>query len=593
MIYRIYSDMPTFKNLQFNQGLNLILADKSPGATERQTRNGAGKSSLTELIHFLFGATADKSSIFTTKALSQYSFGIEFDLGQVKRRVERLGKAPGKIIIRGTDTKDWPIGSTNNGLFETSELPDVQSISNIQWRAVLGRLIFSLLESEDGTQAIKFAPSFRSLFSYFVRRQSIGGFLFPIKQTTYQQLWDQQVSISYLLGLDWAISQQWQYVREREKSLKELKKAADEGTLGSFIGSTAELRTMLTLAENRSRELKEHVSSFQILPEYRTLEQEADQLTGELGILTDENTIDRLLLSELQEALSGEIDPDITNLERLYQEAGVILSNSVVRRFEEVRRFHESIVANRRSYLENEVVAARQRISTREERMIASSNRRAKIMAILQSHGALDQFIKLQSELTTQEAKTEAIRQRFAAAEQLEGQKSELEFERRQLELRLRQDYHEQEDRLRQAILAFQRISSALYEEAGNLTIDASTNGPQFEVTIRGDKSKGISNMQIFCFDMMLMQLCAERHIGPGFLVHDSHLFDGVDERQVAKALQLAESTARDLNFQYIVTMNSDAVPRELPEGFDLNRYILPIRLTDATEEGGLFGLRF
>jgi len=30
--------MPTFKELQFRQGLNLILADKSPGATERQTR---------------------------------------------------------------------------------------------------------------------------------------------------------------------------------------------------------------------------------------------------------------------------------------------------------------------------------------------------------------------------------------------------------------------------------------------------------------------------------------------------------------------------------------------------------------------------
>ena len=45
--------------------------------------------------------------------------------------------------------------------------------------------------------------------------------------------------------------------------------------------------------------------------------------------------------------------------------------------------------------------------------------------------------------------------------------------------------------------------------------------------------------MQIFCFDMMLMKLCAERGIGPGFLIHDSHLFDGVNERQVAKDIQI------------------------------------------------------
>ncbi len=146
---------------------------------------------------------------------------------------------------------------------------------------------------------------------------------------------------------------------------------------------------------------------------------------------------------------------------------------------------------------------------------------------------------------------------------------------------------------MRHAILAFEDISGALYEKAGSLTIDASLNGPQFDVTIHGQKSKGISNMQIFCFDMMLMRLCAERSMGPGFLVHDSHIFDGVDERQVAKALQIGERAARDLNFQYIVTMNSDALPHKLLDDFDLSDSILPVYLTDATENGGLFGVRF
>ncbi len=589
MIYRIYSNMPTFKELQFHQGLNLILADKSPGATERQTRNGAGKSSLTELIHFLMGANLVNSSIFRAPTLSQYYFGIDFDLGRTKTRVERSGDASSKVIIRGANAENWLIELTKDKLFESES----EVILNSQWRIVLGNLMFGLKEDDEGTQASKFGPTFRSLFSYFVRRQSAGGFISPIKHSMQQQIWDEQVAISHLLGLDWTIPQQWQQVREREKSLKELRKAIGEGTFGAFVGSSAELRTKLTLSEERSRQLREHVSSFQVLPEYRNLENEASQLTREMGALADENTIDRQLLSELQESFSYEVDPSVNDLARLYQEAGVVLSETVVRRFEDVKQFHESIIENRKSYLSSEVMAAERRIKSREEQMTTKNNRLATIMGILQSHGALDQFAKLQSELTAQEAKTEAIRQQFAAAEQLEGQKSELEFERRQLERRLRQDYHEQEERLRYAILAFERISSALYEEAGNLTIDASTNGPQFEVTIRGDKSKGISNMQIFCFDMMLMQLCAEKHIGPGFLVHDSHLFDGVDERQVAKALQLGESAARDLNFQYIVTMNSDAVPRELPDGFDLNEYILPVRLTDATEEGGLFGVRF
>ena len=50
---------------------------------------------------------------------------------------------------------------------------------------------------------------------------------------------------------------------------------------------------------------------------------------------------------------------------------------------------------------------------------------------------------------------------------------------------------------------------------------------------------------------------------------------------------------ADKLGFQYIVTMNEDAVPAELPKDFDMNKYIISTRLTDATEDGGLFGIRF
>ena len=38
--------------------------------------------------------------------------------------------------------------------------------------------------------------------------------------------------------------------------------------------------------------------------------------------------------------------------------------------------------------------------------------------------------------------------------------------------------------------------------------------------------------------------------------------------------------------------MNSDKQP-EFPEGFDLSEYLVPQRLTDDTESGGLFGIRF
>lgn len=87
--------------------------------------------------------------------------------------------------------------------------------------------------------------------------------------------------------------------------------------------------------------------------------------------------------------------------------------------------------------------------------------------------------------------------------------------------------------------------------------------------------------------------MCAKRQIRPGFLIHDSHLFDGVDGRQVISALRLGAQISQELGFQYIVTMNEDDAFKETIEGFDLNDYVLQTRLADAAKDGGLFGIRF
>jgi len=462
-------------------------------------------------------------------------------------------------------------------------------LSTNDWRAVLGYLWFDL--PADGGAG--YQPTFRSLFSYFARREGNGGLRRPEMQSSLQQVWDQQLAVGYLLGLDWRLAAEWQKVRDREKTLKELRKAASEGAFGAVIPASAQLRTQLVLAERTSKRLQESIASFEVLPEYRELEKEASLLTQRLGLLSNENTLDRELLDSIERAMSEERVPNASDLDRLYAEAGVVFPDAVKQRFDEVRRFHESVVSNRRQYLESERATAEARLTQRTSEMSRLDQQRGEIMRTLQSKGALDQFQRLQQESARLESATEMLRQRFQAAEQLEGVKSELELERGRLLQRLRRDLIEQHERADEAIAVFEDISSSLYEEAGSLTLIPGDNGLKVEVQIQGDRSRGIQNMQIFCFDMMLMHLCARRDMGPGFLIHDSHLFDGVDERQVGKALFIGASMAEACGWQYIVTMNEDDLPLTLPEGFDLKEHMLPVRLTDEREDGGLFGIRF
>ena len=89
MIRRLGSDLESFKTLIFGPGLNVLLADKSEGATDRQSRNGAGKTSVIELVHFLCGSNADKKSIFRSEALIDASFNMTVQVGDEEYVVER------------------------------------------------------------------------------------------------------------------------------------------------------------------------------------------------------------------------------------------------------------------------------------------------------------------------------------------------------------------------------------------------------------------------------------------------------------------------------------------------------------------------
>lgn len=573
MIRRIYSSLSTFKALEFGPGLNILIAQKETGATEKQTRNRAGKTSLIELVHFLTGADAGTDSLFRQGAIVSESFSMEFDLADRAVAVTRSGKDKSKLQLA-----------------ETARKEPAQEISNTEWISLLGEKMFGLTGLGDANGRV---PTFRSLFAYFVRRQKSNAFVTPEKQAGMQQAGDYQIALLVLLGLDWQIASEWQKVRDREKTLKELGKAASEGTFDALIGKVSELRTQLTVAEARLTEMEFRLNDFRVLPDYSRFEAEADELTREISSLSNSNVIDAGSIRDLEAAVASESPPSIDDLQSVYQDAGVSLPDVVIKRYDEVRAFHESVIRNRRDYLLGELSAARQRVAIREQQKTALVDRLSTVMNTLRSFGALEQFAKLQAEAGRQAATVETLRQRFAAAEQLEGTKNELDIERSRLTLRLRREFSEQRSRLSEAILAFEETSERLYESAGSMTVDETENGPQFKFPIQGSTSKGIKNMQIFCFDMMLMRLCSKRADGPGFLVHDSHLFDGVDGRQIASALKIGAETAAELGFQYIVTMNEDDAYKESVEGFNVEDHVLPVVLTDAKDDGGLFGFRF
>lgn len=579
MIHSVVSSDPRFKTLAFGPGLNVLVADRHEQATDTDTRNGVGKSSLVALLHFLLGGNAGKNSIFVSKALVSSVFSLDIDVGETRRTVSRSGGKPSAFVV-SRDPSD-PVDQL---------IPDVapsDTLKATEWQSVLRKEWFSLDDD--------LGPTCRSLLSYAMRRVDDGGFQEPFKHNYQQTPSDYQVAVSFLLDLDWRIAESWDDVRKREKNVQLLSTALKEGRLGSYsVGSVAKLRTEVTLAESRVNSLRANVEGFHVVEAFSDLEREANEISTSVRQFADDNSIDMALIDQLKLTYDAEIPPSTDDLTAMYAAAGVQLGDLVRRRFDEVAEFHRSIIQNRARHLQEEVDRAEQRIRDRSTQQQALDSRRAELLRILRSGGALSELTGMQEELTKAHTNLEELRNSYRIADEIASGKAGVKKARQNLLVELQQDQRERDAQLRKIIGRFEELSSQLYDErVGSLEIGSSENGPTFSISIEAGKSKGINNMQIFCFDLLVAEIAAERGTGPGFLVHDSHLFDGVDERQIGRGLALAEEIATLHGFQYIVTMNSDDLPSTLPEGFSIDDHLLDVRLTDAVEDGGLFGFRF
>lgn len=588
MIVSVESSIPTFKTVRFRPGLNVLLADTQPGSSDKQTRNSAGKTSLIEIIHFLLGANCKKDSLFRTDALVNHSFTLTLQLDGIPISVSRTGGDPSKIFVSATDRLPARL------IVRTDKASGRPYFSNKNWKVYLGRVMFGIPEiAQDSDEEETGSLSFRSMLSYFARRYQSGAFFRPELNARLQQRSDWQTNLSYLLGLDWDIPVELQKIREREKNLEELKRASKGGTLGQVIGTVAELRPQVAVAEANAKRLRDQLSNFEVLDSYRDLSERAARAKTDMQSLGREAVSLKETLQYLQESLSSEAPPEGSDLQRMYLAAGVELPEVALRRFDEVTRFHNSVVENRRVHLRNQISEALSAIAEGETKMQRLDRERRDILTTLQGRGALDDFVRLQTQLAMLEAESAALRERFKAAEALEGQSTQLDIDRSNLKRRLQEDFRERQSILDRAILIVAETISDLYDDrTGRFVVEATENGPEFKISIEGDRGGGISSMEIFCFDLTLFRLVSNQFGGPGFLIHDSHLFDGVDERQVVRALMLGGEAAE--RGQYIVTMNSDIFDRlPFPEKVKREDFVLPTRLSDETETGGLFGFRF
>ncbi|WP_448811713.1 ABC-three component system protein [Agromyces bauzanensis] len=568
-----------FRPITFRDGLNILVAERSEGAVQGDSRNSVGKTSVVLVLRYLLGSSLPND--FKAPELVDHVFTGTFDLpdpqsvGIQEVYISRAVSPTTRVRVHG-----W---SATNGKSD---------VHIDEWRELLARHLFHV-------PATATRPTVGQLWGQLIRSY----FGNPTKGHGSEADWESGAKLGHLLGLSSELlSEAGDIVRLKTQS-KVLNKAVQEGAVSHLALDESSLRAQVANARRQRDKTAEELSGFRVDERYADHQDAADSLTARIGAINDETLSLRRRQREIAAALFEKDSAPaearvVDSLTRLYAELGVVLNEAVARRYEEVEAFHHSVVRNRRSFLERESQAVGARLTWLDASRRRLDTERADIMTLLQETVALNTFMEAQKSLARLEAEVADLERRLESASSLSGLGDQIKIRTANLTSAVRTELNERAETLEAPIAMFSELGGEIYtEREARLLIKPTSNGLlNVEPRISGDRSTGVQGVETFILDIVSVITAISLARAPRILVHDSHLFDATDGRQVASCLNIGARLADAYDFQYIVTMNSDfldTVETQSDGAFDAAPYILDTKLSDEGEDGGLFGFRF
>ncbi|WP_207843028.1 DUF2326 domain-containing protein [Williamsia soli] len=578
MLWRISSNKSEFTPVRFVQGINLIVAERDPNATSQHSRNARGKTSILQAINYCLGSA--RPSSFKTLAEAGWSFTLEFDLLGSRIFASRDAKGGSRIAV------DFANSSPHEAIQEL--MREDNTISLPDWKFLLGLGLFGLTEVfPPGAHGI----SARTLLSYVIRLDAPRD---PTKIMAQQPAWSSRQHVAFLLGLNWRYTQEMSRMERDADAFAALSYAREVQLVPGLMDDESDLLLRRAELERELQDVKRRAANFTVLDDPQGTITESNVLAKNLTEMSDKQISDQRLLALYRDSLeeTGELDDTSEQLAlgEIYRELGLVFSEGALRRYDQVESFHRSISMNRRRFIESEIGRLEISILERQPEIDRMHAYRRELLRQISSGGGLEDLLELQRRVNEAESRLVSTEEAIELVRSVNAAKDALGVRQATFRRDAREGLNSDRAFLDTVNARFGEIINDLYGRSASITVDVDKLGYKFATKVSGSSSSGVTKMQLFAFDLTLMRESRQNH-HPQFLIHDSVVFDGVDPRQVAGALNLANQTVEQSQGQYIATLNTNDVPAEI---LDSNWYEAAVRRVILdTELGGAFGVDF
>jgi uncharacterized protein YydD (DUF2326 family) len=596
-ISKIYSDNSNFRELNFNDGLNIIMGKVKNKKNLESDSHNLGKSTLIELIDFMFLKEIDKGHIFKEhfEKFKKYTFFMELKKTEgeyitIKRPVKNNTKISLKFHQIGKQDyrfeTDW----------DYKDLPLTSKDDNRNPKEILNRFWgFSEL----------FPYNYRQYLNYFLRTQYDYDEIFKLSKFRGPDL-NWKPPLADLFGLNGSLLES-KYLSEKEILSNQNMLSELEEKLNINLSELDQIHSLLDLKYFEKDRLEEKINNFDFYLKERELNKElVEEIESKISYLNSKEYKLKYELEKTKEALNNSAVFDIEKISQLFKEIDIYFPNQLKKEYKELIQFNKNITEERNELLKQNLEELKKQLSVIEEELIRENKRRNEVLSVLKEKDSFSKFKKYQFELVELDNEINNLLNKIENYSVLEEVNNNIKSKQKILENLIKKieiNLKEGNELFKSIKRDFSQLVLDILDERAILFYEInSANNVEFKVNIIGldedqltAKSNGYSykKMLCVCFDLAVI-INYPTYKFFQFVYHDG-ILESISDTKKIKYISKVRELCKTKGIQYIFTALEEDIPRmHNGELFDINDDEIIITLDDReNDKGRLFGISF
>lgn len=575
-----------FKNIIFNEGYNIVLANIQDTHNKKDTHN-LGKTSLLYVIDFLLLNTfTKKSALLANPIFSGQIFYLEIKLNH-----------GGHLVIRRSVSEPSKISFKQNQYqLKDFNPPAEWDEENMAFEAAKEKLneylAFDVLTSWP----------YRKSITYFLRTQKDYLDVFQLGKFTGKHLYWKPFVFD-LLGFDGnLVKRKLEKDEEIETKKSEIKTLQKQANID--VAERDKIVGLLDIKTQEKEKAEAEIDKFNFYSQDKSVTKELiESIDAELQKLNAERYRLSHEIKKINESLS-QVQPVIrlNKLKELYDEVALFFPDDLSKKFEDLESFTDSISSERRKYLADNLAKFQAELTQINVRIQHQQGLRSEKLSLLTDADVYSKFKVYQKQLATIEGELNLLSEKLklidnssTITEDIETLKNERKEYIAAIGEAIDRRAHAEINRIFNQIITEvtgnNAIISIKQNSDGNVEFNADY---QTTTNITTSEADGTSYKKLLCvaFDIAIL-IHNANHSFFRFVYHDG-VMEGLDDRIKNRLLNITQRICNEYGLQYILTIiNSDIPVDTNGTGNEFPYSSICLELSDIDDSGKLFGISF